>query len=192
MKKYTITIMMLVLLIVISSGCTKNNTDNDSNETKSITETTTSVTTKKPTDVTISTQTVVTENITEAYTQTPTDEITENKEEISTDSISEPKKEDSTQASTSTPINITTYTSSVSQGGDAFIEIKGKPDTEYSIKVYYNNKSSKINGLENKITDADGYIRWEWTVGAKTASGKYKIIIGGDGQKKEIQFTVME
>lgn len=193
MKKHIITIMTLIAMIVISSGCTDNNTDDTFDKNKTATEIATSVATQKPTDAETLSQAIVNEDITELSTQKPTEKITEAIEEISTDFSSESNKESSTQAITSTPISITTYTNSVSPGGDAFVEIQGKPDTEYNITVYYNNSEEiKANGLENKVSDTNGYIRWEWTIGSKTTSGTYKIVISGDGQKKEIEFTVME
>ncbi|MEE1056343.1 MAG: hypothetical protein UH239_03750 [Acutalibacteraceae bacterium] len=192
MKRYIITIMMLIAMIVILSSCTNNNTDSTSDKNKNATEIATSIVTQKPTDAETLTQAIVNEDITEVSTQIPTEKITDAKEEISTDSSSEANKENSTQATTSTPINIRTYTNGVSPGGDAFVEIQGKPDTEYNIAVYYNSEAIEANGLENKVSDANGYIRWEWTIGSKTTPGTYKIVINGDGQKKEIEFTVME
>lgn len=192
MKRYIITFIMLIAMIVILSGCTNNNNDNTSDKNKTATEIATSIATQKPTDAETLSQAIVNEDITEVSTQTPTEKITKITEEISTDSNSESNKENSTQATTSTPINIRTYTNSVSPGGDAFIEIQGNPNTEYNIAVYYSGKVIEANGLENKVSDANGYIRWEWTIGSKTTPGTYKIVINGDDQKKEIEFTVME
>lgn len=192
MKRYIITIMMLIAMIVILSGCKNNNTDNVSDKNKTATEIATSIDSQKPTDAETLSQAIVNEDITEVSTQAPTEKITDATEEISTDSGSESNKENSTQAATSTPINIRTYTNSVSPGGDAFVEIQGKPDTEYNISIYYNSETIEANGLKNKVSDSNGYIKWEWTIGSKTNPGTYKIVINGDDQKKEIEFTVME
>lgn len=48
-------------------------------------------------------------------------------------------------------------------GSTARIEIQGKPDTEYSIEVIYKSQS-KASGLEDKYSDSQGIVSWEWRV----------------------------
>ena len=59
----------------------------------------------------------------------------------------------------------------------ATLSIKGKPNTEYSISVYYSTAASKADGLENKTSDSNGNISWTWKVGGRTNSGTHKIVI---------------
>lgn len=77
----------------------------------------------------------------------------------------------------------------VSAGETATLTIKGKPNTQYSIDVYYSSGASKAAGLENKTSDSDGNVTWTWEVGAKTKPGEHKIVISGDGDKIETSFT---
>ena len=72
-------------------------------------------------------------------------------------------------------IDIISYTNQVEAGSIAFVEIKGKPSTEYRISVYYSTRASKAQGLENKMSDANGYVRWEWKVGPNTNPGEIPV-----------------
>lgn len=52
---------------------------------------------------------------------------------------------------------------SVVCGSMARVEIQGKPDTVYSIEVIYKSQS-KASGLEDKLSDGQGIVSWEWRV----------------------------
>ena len=73
----------------------------------------------------------------------------------------------------------------------ATISINGEPNTVYSISVYYNSGKSKADGLESKTSDSAGNVSWTWKIGGKTAPGTYKVIISGNGEKIEKEFTVI-
>lgn len=87
-------------------------------------------------------------------------------------------------------ITVTELTSPVGRNETATISIKGKPDTEYTIKVYYSTTASKANGLEKKTSDVEGLVSWSWKVGGSTNPGTFKIVITGGGEKLETEFTV--
>ncbi len=72
------------------------------------------------------------------------------------------------------------------------MKIKGTPNTEYSNKVYYPSGASSAAGLENKISDKDGFVSWSWKVGGKTKAGEHNIEISGGGQTLETVFTTTE
>ena len=87
-------------------------------------------------------------------------------------------------------ITVVHLTSPISAGSTAAIGIKGKPGTEYSIKVYYKSGASHAEGLVPKISDSNGEVSWSWKVGSRTSAGTFRIVISGDGEKIETYFTV--
>lgn len=87
-------------------------------------------------------------------------------------------------------IEIVSLSSPISRGNTATLEIKGAPNTSYSIAVYYSNNKSTAKGLEEKTSDNEGLASWSWKVGARTKEGTHKIIISSNGKEKEIEFTV--
>ena len=103
---------------------------------------------------------------------------------------SETKAETITEASVENILEVVSYTASVNAGSDASVTIKGKPDTEYSIKVVYSSGTSTASGLETKKSDEDGNVSWSWVVGAKTGKGTYPIKISGGDEQIEIEFEV--
>lgn len=126
--------------------------------------------------------------ITETETETETDIETETEEE-STDP--ETTIIGDTTETLIDGISVTYVSSPVSRNETARISIKGKPDTEYSIKVYYSTSASKASGLENKTSDAEGCVSWSWKVGGATSAGTYRIVISGGDEKLETEFTVI-
>ena len=74
----------------------------------------------------------------------------------------------------------------------ATLTIKGKPNTEYDIKVYYSTKQSDAKGLENKVSTSDGTVTWTWKVGSGTKPGTRSITVEGGGEKDKIDFIVTE
>lgn len=188
MKKTLIVAILTVLMIFPVVACGNGDDTNSeivvsqSSAVKS-TEIPTEENTQEPTQA-------PTEAFTEAETYAPTEVSTE----ISTEEITENPSDNATTSPTQVenPITVTSYTNSVSPGAYAFVEMQGLPNTEYNITVYYSSGESETEGLENKVSDENGYIRWEWKVGAKTKAGTYSIIISGNNQKTETQFTVTE
>lgn len=87
-------------------------------------------------------------------------------------------------------IDLISLTSPVGRNETATVSIKGKPNTEYTIKVYYSTTASKASGLEKKTSGADGLVSWSWKVGGSTKPGTFKIVISGGGEKIETSFTV--
>ena len=89
-------------------------------------------------------------------------------------------------------LKITSVTTPVEAGAKATLTIKGKPYTEYNIDVIYKTTASKAQGLENKISSADGTVSWTWKVGNGTTPGTYTIYISGGGERVEIRFRVYD
>ena len=89
-------------------------------------------------------------------------------------------------------LKITSVTDPVEAGAKATLTIKGKPYTEYNIDVIYKTTASKAQGLENKISSADGTVSWTWKVGNGTTPGTYTIYISGGGERAEIKFRVYD
>jgi hypothetical protein len=97
----------------------------------------------------------------------------------------------STQKNTAAPtgISITQSPGTVQAGGKATLSIKAKPNTTYSIEVYYSTKASEAKGLSPQLSDSSGKVTWEWKVGPNTKAGKHRIVIQGGGDKIETYFT---
>lgn len=90
----------------------------------------------------------------------------------------------------STPIEFINYTDHVDAGATATVKIKGAPNTEYSIEVYYDSTESKAEGLKPKTSDDNGFVSWEWKVGTNTSKGEHSITVSGGGTSKTVEFTV--
>lgn len=102
-----------------------------------------------------------------------------------------PKKAEPTKASpTTTKIKLISLTTPVKRGETAEISIKGKPNTEYAISVFYGSGPSKAAGLEKKTSNSSGEVVWAWKVGGSTKSDEYIIKISGGDQKFETKFKV--
>lgn len=95
-----------------------------------------------------------------------------------------------TEAPKKKAVQITSITSSVNPGQNANIKIKGTPNTDYTITVYYNSGASEAAGLNSKKSDSEGNVEWTWKVGTRTAAGKYKIAINSSVDSYIAYFTV--
>ncbi len=71
----------------------------------------------------------------------------------------------------------------------ATLTINGKPNTPYTISVFYTSGASEAKGLEKKTSDASGNVTWTWKVGANTNPGKHRIVINGGGERIETSFV---
>lgn len=71
----------------------------------------------------------------------------------------------------------------VGNNAEAELTIQGKPNTKYSISVFYATTKSKAAGLDSAKTDSNGKLTWIWKVGTKTRAGTHKIEIEGGGEK---------
>ncbi len=80
---------------------------------------------------------------------------------------------------------------SVKKGSKATLEIKGRPNTEYSIKVKYSSGYSSAKGLENTTTDEYGKCSWTWRVGGSTKTGTYEIKISDGENTFSLTFDVV-
>lgn len=87
-------------------------------------------------------------------------------------------------------LRIVSVTSPASRNEMATLTIVGKPNTEYDINVYYSSGASTADGLENKVSDANGNVSWTWKVGGSTNPGEKRIVVSGGGEKVETTFIV--
>lgn len=112
-------------------------------------------------------------------TEPITDPVTDSDTESTTDPVTEPITEPVTEPT----LEIVLLTSPVSRNETATLKICGKPNTEYTITVYYKSGASTADGLEPKRSDANGFAEWSWKIGGKTSPGTYRIVIREKGQK---------
>lgn len=89
-----------------------------------------------------------------------------------------------------TGISLDYLTTPIKINAKATVRIKGKPDTEYKISVFYSSAASTAKGLEAKISDGGGMVSWTWKVGARTKEGDFKIVISGGGETFTTYFRV--
>lgn len=78
----------------------------------------------------------------------------------------------------------------ISQGSTATVTIKGEPNTTYSIKVYIKSGTSSAKGLEDKVSDGNGYVTWTWKISSRTSTGDYKIIVTGGDAIAEVPYSI--
>lgn len=90
----------------------------------------------------------------------------------------------------SSSLVLISVTSPVSRNQTATISVRGAPDAEYQIAVYYSSGKSTAAGLENKTSGADGMVSWNWKVGGSTNPGTYRISVTGGGDELTAEFTV--
>ena len=130
---------------------------------------------------------------TTVVTEAATIPVTEKETEAPTEAEpTEPPTEKPTKAPTEapTPIVFTSYTDYVDAGATASVTIQGAPNTDYSIHVYYSSGESNADGLEQKTSDENGFVTWEWEVGTKTSKGEHSITVRGGGASETVKFTV--
>lgn len=101
----------------------------------------------------------------------------ETKPESTTEPAIEPVTEPATEPVTEPTLEVVLLTSPVSRNETATLRICGKPDTEYTITVYYKSGASTADGLEPKYSDANGFAEWSWKIGGKTSLGTYRIVV---------------
>ena len=99
-------------------------------------------------------------------------------------------EEENEVSSAALDIEVLELTSPIGNGQMAMLEIKGEPNTAYSIAVYYGENKSTAKGLEDKVSDKNGKAIWQWRVGARTKAGKHKIIISNKDGNFVTYFTV--
>lgn len=109
--------------------------------------------------------------------------VTEPVTEPITEPITEPVTAPVTEPVTEPTLEVVLLTSPVSRNETATLRICGKPDTEYTITVYYKSGASTADGLEPKYSDANGFAEWSWKIGGKTSLGTYRIVVREKGQK---------
>lgn len=89
-------------------------------------------------------------------------------------------------------IELVSMTNPLKRNEDAELTIKGIPNTEYFIYVYYSSGKSTAAGLESKTSDNEGYVTWTWHVGGRTKLGDNKRVeVSGGGQKLSTTFSVV-
>lgn len=99
-----------------------------------------------------------------------------------------------TTSSAIAPIGITLVdiTSPIGRNETATITIKGEPNTRYSIAVFYSSSESSAAGLEEHVSDSNGFVKWSWKIGGRTKAGEHSIVISGGGQRFETRIRTTE
>ena len=75
------------------------------------------------------------------------------------------------------PVKLTKRTASVARNASASVTIETTEGAECGIDVQYKSGSSSAKGLEPKIANANGAIRWKWLVGRSESKGTTPIVI---------------
>lgn len=101
------------------------------------------------------------------------------------------KNEETISSTSKESISLISFTDVVKQGDLASIEIKGVPNTIYSIDVYYKSGKSKAKGLEDKVSLENGFVKFEWIIASQVSEGVYDVVIS-DGQNEERYLLTVE
>ena len=89
-------------------------------------------------------------------------------------------------------VELISKTSPIKAGSTATVEIKGDPNTEYSIVVEYSSGPSSASGLEPKRSDESGYVSWSWRVSGSVKPGNYVITISAKNKSFKTELIVEE
>ncbi len=127
----------------------------------------------------------------ETTTATTTAAITTTTAEITT-TATEATTVTTTDAEVEQVLKLTQAAGSVAQNSTATLSVQGKPDTKYTIEVFYSSKVSEAKGLEPATSDSNGYVAWSWKIGGRTEKGEYRIVVSGGGEKLETVITVTD
>ena len=117
---------------------------------------------------------------------TPAEETTVSQEPVDTES----ENTDTETTAYLPPIHLSDVTSPIGKNQTATVSILGRPNTEYSIEVFYTTGKSTAKGLENKISSDIGFVTWSWKIGPSVKAGFYKIVITGGNQSCEAELQV--
>lgn len=102
----------------------------------------------------------------------------------------DPELLESLKNAENTNIQFISYSEKVWRSGTGRVNIKGLPNTEYSISVFYSSGESEAFGLVPKYSDSNGNVSWSWVIGSNTYSGTYEIIVTGGGSSASVYFEV--
>ena len=87
-------------------------------------------------------------------------------------------------------IKLVSITSPVSRSSMATVSVIGKPNTQYTISVYYTTTVSSASGLDPKMSNASGVVSWSWIIGSQTTQTSHYLVISGGGDSLQVNFTV--
>lgn len=97
--------------------------------------------------------------------------------------VGKPAAASSTSKSTSsTSLKVVQGAGTVGRGYTAYLSIKGKPNTNYTLTVYYPSGPSNAAGVGTTKSNSSGNASWSWKVGTRTTPGTHSIVISGGGQ----------
>lgn len=154
---------------------------------------TTQTPTDAPTQSTMEESTEVpTEAPTEKPTEEPTEEPTQASTEIPTEMPTQPPTVSQTEPNEQTGIVFISWPETIQRGTEGTVTIQGLPNTSYRIQVYYKSGPSTAAGLEEKISDENGYVTWTWKVSSRTGIGTFKIVVSGGEDSAKVEYSVTE
>lgn len=160
------------------------------------TEPATQPSTQPPTEpVTQPTTQPPTESVTQPATQPPTEPATQPATQPSTEPATQPTTQPPTESVTQPAnegITFIAWPQTISRNETGTVTIKGKPNTSYTITVYYKSGPSTADGLGTKTSDGNGYVTWNWKIGGRTSFGTFKIVVSGGGESKSVHFTIVD
>lgn len=178
--------LFILMVIVGALNSNKENAASDTSETS--TENRLAFNTSEETTFTTSTtdEEIISEQISttqqvETTTAVPVNVPTTNKPK----ETAAPKTQATTKPNSFSKLGIISVTSPIGRNETATLKMKGIPNTDYSIEVFYSTAASTAAGLVTKKSDANGEVTWSWKIGGKTAAGEHRIVISGGGDQIE-------
>lgn len=85
-----------------------------------------------------------------------------------------------------------TWPETITGGETGTVTVQGKPHTVYYIQVYYKSGPSSAKGLEDKLSNADGFVTWTWKVSKNTKPGDYKIVVTDGEETAEVSYSILD
>ncbi|MDR1674474.1 MAG: hypothetical protein LBR54_03375 [Oscillospiraceae bacterium] len=89
-------------------------------------------------------------------------------------------------------IILISMTAAVEAGQQASVTVRGQPETQYNISVYYSAGKSQSKELVPKISDEFGNVSWQWRIGAGTKPGNYHLEVSHETQILKVYFNVIK
>lgn len=74
-------------------------------------------------------------------------------------------------------IDLLEHPTELSPGEKSRIAIQGTKNTVYDINVYYPSGASTSKAFENKTSDENGTVFWDWTLSGRTSADTVRVVI---------------
>ncbi len=89
-------------------------------------------------------------------------------------------------------IYVISVPSSVDRKSTASVKFKGKPDTEYQIRVYYASGLSESKSFDPVFSNSDGEFSWSWRISPNARVGNVRVIVTGENCRVSFEIEIRQ